>query len=193
MKRLNKSYFERPTLKVARDLLGTVLLTNIRGHRTSGMVVEVEAYCPDGDPASHSYPGRTSRNEVMFWQGGYCYVYLIYGMHYCVNVVTERENRGAAVLIRAVEPLDGLDTMRRRRRFLTTDLSLTNGPGKLCQAMGITDRLCGEHLLSSRAINLTRHKTFTSRQIGHSTRIGISKGKDFKWRFFIKDSKWLSR
>ncbi len=184
-------FFLRNTLKVAQALLGAKLTTTIGGKITSGMIVEVEAYHGPKDQASHAYRGRTKRNEVMFWEGGHCYVYLIYGMHHCVNVVTGSEGEGSAVLIRALEPLDGLALMRRRRQ-VSNDRLLTNGPGKLCQALGIDLRAQGQDLRSSALIRLAPYLSVRSSDCVASERIGISRSQDLPWRFFIRGNPWVS-
>lgn len=195
---LSDEDFLGSTVDVAKSLLGMRLSTLSRGKKTSGMIVEVEAYCGDIDAASHAAMGRTPRNEVMFRSGGHCYVYISYGIHHCVNVVTEREGQGTAVLIRAIEPLEGIDVMRKRRqgarrKHPVSVRELTNGPGKLCQAMGIDMTVLGHHLLRSPAISLTRYRTFRNDQIVASRRVGISKAVEFEWRFFVKGNEWVSR
>jgi DNA-3-methyladenine glycosylase len=159
-----------------------------------GRIVEVEAYKDRTDPASHSYKGRTARNEIMFRMGGYLYVYFTYGMHYCANVVTEGEGRGCAVLIRALEPVRGVDEMARLRGVAPSDLKkLCSGPARVCQAFGIrrvengTD-LCGASIWI--AFPEKRERTMT---IARSQRIGISNGKDRLWRFYLLNSPYLSR
>ena len=193
------NFYVRPTLEVARDLLGMKISTFINGHETSGMIVEVEAYHQKDDEASHSFKGKTSRNEVMFRRGGHCYVYLIYGMYYCVNVVTEEEHLGAAVLIRAIEPIAGVDTMQKRRKLKNADLkggrkyALTNGPGKVCQALAIDRKLQAEYFPKSEVINISKYKSLVDSEIKYSPRIGISKATHLDWRIHIKDNPWVSR
>jgi len=192
---LTKNFFLKPTLQVAKNLLGMKLSTYVLGKTTSGIIVEVEAYQGDIDQASHAFRGKTKRTEIMFGEGGFCYVYFIYGMYYCVNVVTEKAGFGSAVLIRALEPLEGLETMKKRRKLKreTSGFSLTNGPGKLCQALAIDKGLNGENLLKSAKINLTPFKNFSNSKIGVSHRIGISKSKELPWRFFLKDNEYVSK
>lgn len=192
MKRFPSDFFLRPTLDVARDLLGARLMTTLRGVETSGRIVEVEGYYGPTDPASHAYRGKTPRNAPMFGPGGLCYVYLIYGLHHCVNVVTEREGIGAAVLIRALEPVSGVATMHHRRQTAEPRL-LTNGPARLCEALKITRTLSGEDLLRSPTIALTPDIEFPDHAIARSTRIGISKGRDLEWRLFVQGNEWVSR
>ena len=155
------------------------------------MIVEVEAY-GSNDPACHAFGGPSERNKVMFWDGGFCYVYFIYGAHHCVNVVTDKEGVGSAVLIRALEPVSGIDLMRRRRRGVE-DRLLTNGPGKLCQALGIDASLGGENFMDSERIWLMPYRRFRREQVGQSPRIGISKAKTLPWRFFLRQNRWVSK
>ncbi|MDT8324338.1 MAG: DNA-3-methyladenine glycosylase, partial [Bacteroidota bacterium] len=128
MKLLSPEFYRRPTLSVARDLLGKVFVRRDGKRLLSGRIVEVEAYHQDGDEAAHSFGGERGRNRVMFRDGGVLYVYFTYGMHFCMNVVTEREGTGAAVLIRALEPLDGVALMRANRGAGKSDFELTNAP-----------------------------------------------------------------
>ena len=157
------------------------------------MIVEVEAYLGTNDPACHAARGKTARNEVMFRAPGHCYVYLIYGMYHCVNVVSDPEGMGSAVLIRAVEPLEGIPLMRRRRggsRVRPRDLA--RGPGRLCEAFGITRSLSGEHMASSSRIWLEPYASFDGAAVATSGRIGISQGAEMPLRFFVSDSLWVS-
>lgn len=192
MARLKKRFYQKETLLVARALLNQMLVTNIGGVRTSGIIVETEAYGGLIDEAAHSYRGVTKRTEVMFREGGFCYVYFIYGAHYCVNVVTGAEGEGSAVLIRAVEPCDGKEVMEARRPGAAGS-DLTNGPGKLCKALSIGPSLLGEWLPDSHLIWLEKRKALPPERIGASPRIGISKATTFEWRFFDKSSLWVSK
>ncbi len=186
--------FTGTTLQVARKLLGAKLVTCVNGVRTSGMIVEVEAYGGLRDEASHAFGGMTGRNEVMFRAAGHCYVYFIYGMYHCVNIVTEDEDVGAAVLVRALEPLEGVDVMARRRGIKGANLvPLANGPGKLCAALGINRKFCGEHFGKSSAIWIEPYTRIAASGIAASERVGISKARDLKWRFFVKGNAFLSR
>ena len=148
---LGRSFYERPTLEVARDLLGQRLVRVIEGRRLSGLIVEVEAYIGEEDRASHASVGRTPRNEAMYGPAGHAYVYLIYGVHHCLNVVTEAEGFPAAVLIRAIEPTEGIELMRAHRPGHPDD-RLTNGPAKLCQALAIDLSLNGADLCAGEAL-----------------------------------------
>ncbi|MGD2146983.1 MAG: DNA-3-methyladenine glycosylase, partial [Anaerolineae bacterium] len=139
---LTRDFFARDTLAVARELLECRLVRVLDGTRLSGRIVEVEAYVGEEDRASHASPGRTTRNAPMYGPAGHAYVYLIYGVHHCFNVVTDREAFPAAVLVRALEPLEGLEEMRERRGG-RPDEQLTSGPGRLCEALAIDRRFDG--------------------------------------------------
>lgn len=185
--------FKRPTLQVARKLLGWRLTTAINGETTSGMIVEVEAYHQIGDAACHCYSSRTPRNELMFSAPGHCYIYKIYGIHHCFNVVTESEGVGAAVLIRAVEPIEGIETMKKRRRSQKLT-GLVNGPGKLCEALGIDMQLQGKKLGKSGVIKITPPtREISGSRVATGARIGISKAQNLPWRFYIKDNIYVGR
>lgn len=161
----------------------------------SGKIVEVEAYRGAKDPASHAYHGKTKRNEVMFHQGGCLYVYFTYGMHFCANIVTGKKDVGEAVLIRALQPVTGIEVMKKNRRFTKGARSthnLTNGPAKLCQAFGVEGKENGTDLLGDK-IFLIGGESIPKSYIGTSTRVGISRGKEKRWRFFIKENEWLSQ
>ena len=197
MGKLPRRFYVRPTLQVARDLLGKLIVVRHGGRRLVGKIVEAEAY-REGDPASHSYRGKTKRNEVMFWKGGHLYVYFTYGMHFCANVVTGREGTGEAVLIRAVEPIEGVEVMKRNRlrtHQLTNHhslLGLTNGPARFCQAFGIAREQNGTDLLGDE-IYLLHGERIAQSRIERSGRIGVTNGGEKRWRFFVKGSEWLSR
>ena len=188
-KKLNRSFYLRDTLEVAQDLLGKLLVRKIGDEFLAGKIVEVEAYLQN-DPAAHSFNGKTERNSAMFLMGGHLYVYFTYGMHYCANIVTESENHGSAVLLRALEPVMGLETLRNNRKRLLKEKDLTNGPAKLCQAFGITKQL--------NKADLTKNDIFCTYNdnddfvIEKTGRIGIKKGTDKLWRFYIKDNPFVS-
>jgi DNA-3-methyladenine glycosylase len=195
-RKLPRSFYLRPALRVAKDLLGTYFIRRVGDTRLVGKIVEVEAY-DESDPASHSYRGRTRRNDVMFWKGGHLYVYFTYGMHFCANVVTGPEGRGEAVLIRAIEPVEGLEIMRRNRSGRKnsphiTEKNLTNGPAKFCEAFGIGREENGSDLLED-YISITRGERIPPSKILQSTRIGIRNGREKRWRFYVKGNKWVSR
>lgn len=190
--KLPLAFYLRPTLQVARNLLGQFIVRNYNGKRLIGMIVEVEAYRGSIDPASHAYRGRTKRNEVMFWKGGHLYVYFTYGMHFCANVVTREEGIAEAVLIRGAEPVRGIEVMRRFRGKKVTDVNLTNGPAKFCKAFGIKRKENGLSLLGNE-IYLASGTRIPRANIGVSTRIGIRAGIDKQWRFFLKGNPWVSK
>jgi DNA-3-methyladenine glycosylase len=168
-----------------------VLETRINGTRTAGRIVEVEAYLGPHDPAAHGYQGRrTPRNAALFGPPGTCYVYFIYGAHWCANAVTEREGYPAAVLIRALEPVAGVDVMRRRRGVRKLE-QLCAGPGRLCQALAIDRRQNGAPL-SGAAIRIVG-RSASPKTIAAGPRIGVSRAADWPLRFWVEDSPWLSR
>jgi DNA-3-methyladenine glycosylase len=196
-KKLKKSFYRRELLDVARDLLGKILIKASGDKILAGKIVEVEAYHGDFDKAAHSYSGITKRNEIMFEAGGYLYVYFTYGAHHCCNVVTGMKGQGTAVLIRAVEPITGIDKMIRNRfgRKLKNDkeiFNLTSGPGKVCQAFKF-DRTHSGTDLSGKEIFILEGEKIKSKDIGVSKRIGITRSVDLPWRFFIKNNPYLSR
>ncbi len=195
--KLKRVFYKKDLLTVANKLLGKVLVKNYGGKIYSGRIVEVEAYDGSTDRAAHTYVGKTKRNEVMFKEGGYLYVYLSYGVHYCCNVVTGTEDTGTAILIRAVEPLEGVNGMKRNRfgnkKLIGKDLyQLTNGPGKLCKSFGINKNHSGVDLTGN-TIYLEDSRLNKNEEIGVSKRIGITKSAHLPWRFFIKNNPYLSR
>ena len=181
---LARRFFARSVHEVAPDLIGATLLVDGVG----GPIVEVEAY-HHTDPAAHSYGGRTARNAVMFGPPGYAYVYRSYGIHWCVNFVCEREGSASAVLIRALMPAAGLAAMRRRRGVAEERL-LCSGPGRLCQALGITDAHNGLALDKAPFALLGRTEQVT---VAVGPRIGITKAVDLPWRYGLAGSRYLSR
>lgn len=181
----------RSTVDTARQLLGKTLVTTIGNVQTGGIIVETEAYGPCDDPASHAHRGETARNRVMFGHPGFIYVYQIYGVHFCVNIVTEREGVGAAVLIRALQPSIGIDTMKQRRK-VERPSELCRGPGRLCQALGIDRGMNGERLSDSTSIALYEGDALDPSRIEASKRIGITKAADLPWRFSLRGSEWVS-
>ncbi|MCS7222797.1 MAG: DNA-3-methyladenine glycosylase [Anaerolineae bacterium] len=187
-------FYARDTLIVARELLGQRLVRMIEGVRLSGHIVEVEAYQGEDDLASHAARGKTLRNAVMFGPPGHAYVYFTYGMHYCLNVVTEPEGTPAAVLIRAIAPIEGLEMMRQNRPG-QPDEELTNGPAKLCQALRI-DRTCnGVPLTEASGLFIERDQMPAIEQIATSPRIGVrgdERALTIPWRFFIRDHPYVS-
>lgn len=195
LSKLTRSFYLRPTLTVARQLLGKYLVKKTSTHLLIGKIVEVEAYLGERDPASHAFRGKTNRNEVMFWRGGHLYVYFTYGMHYCANVVTAEEGIARAVLLRAVEPIEGTEWMWKsigNERSEPNETNLTNGPAKLCQAFGIGRAENGADLLGEKLF-IAEGKVIAPSQITSSTRIGVTHGSESKWRFFVKNNRWVSR
>lgn len=185
-----RKVLDMPVDAAARRLLGAILEREIDGGIARVRIVETEAY-NQSDAASHSYKGRTPRTDIMFGPAGYLYVYFTYGMHYCCNVVTGKDGEGSAVLLRAVEPLDGEEILMRRRHG-KTGAEVTNGPAKLCQALDITKNLNG-HDLTEAPLRLSLQPEIPERLTVTSPRIGISEAKDVPWRFFIKDNPYVSR
>jgi len=178
-------------------LLGTLLISTVGGLRVSGRIVETEAYVGPHDPASHGAEriGRTKRNQAMFGAPGIAYVYRIYGVHWCLNAVTHEEEYPAAVLIRALEPLEGLSHMRRRRfgkLAHISDRDLASGPGKLAAALGIDGKL-DHHPLDRAPLWIEAGERMSKRSIITGPRIGITKAADWPLRFCVRDSVWLSR
>ena len=182
--KIRRSFFDRPVLKVAPELIGATLMVDGVG----GIIVEVEAY-HHTEPAAHSYGGPTPRNLVMFGPAGFAYVYRSYGIHWCLNFVCEAEGSAAAVLIRALEPVEGLTRMRRRRG-VTDERALCSGPGKLCEAMGVTIKHNG--LALDRAPFDLRTRA-AKPEIVVGPRIGITKAVEKPWRFGLKGSRLLSK
>jgi DNA-3-methyladenine glycosylase len=192
MRPLPRSFYLRPTRSVARALLGTLIVHAARGATLVGRIVETEAYLGAHDPASHAYRGRTARNEAMFLAGGHLYVYFTYGMHFCANVVTEEAGVGHAVLIRAVEPLAGRRSMARRRGGRRDARELASGPAKFCQAFGIGRAENGIDLCGGR-IFLVRGERVPARSVVATTRVGIRQAREKRWRYYIKNSAFISR
>lgn len=188
---LSRDFYLRPTLEVARDLLGKHLIYQDENGPLRGMIVETEAYIGQDDPACHAAAGKTARTALMFGKPGIAYIYFIYGMYYCLNAVTEAVDFPAAVLIRAVAPLDG-EAIMQDRRPRAKGRNLTNGPGKLCQAFALDKTLNGADLCSS-PLFISEGTAVETTMIRTTTRIGISNGKSFPWRFCLKDNPYVSR
>ena len=183
-KPLKRAFFGRSVHQVAPDLIGATLLVNGVG----GIIVEVEAY-HHTEPAAHSFRGPTPRNRVMFGPPGFAYVYRSYGIHWCVNFVCEKEGSASAVLIRALQPTHGLAAMRRRRG-LHDERSLCSGPGKLTEALGITDEHNG---LALDAAPIALHARIGKVEVVTGLRIGITKAQELPWRYGLKGSRFLSK
>jgi DNA-3-methyladenine glycosylase len=190
MEILPRSFYERPTERVARELLGKVLVHRVEGAVLAGRIVEVEAYLGEHDPAAHASAGRTSRTEVLFGPGGHAYVYLIYGVYDCLNLVAEPAGSPGCVLVRALEPLEGIEQMRRRRHVERIE-ALASGPGKLTRALGITRSHNGADVTNG---DLTVCSDGTAAgKIVVGPRIGITKAAGWPLRFHIAGSRFVSR
>jgi DNA-3-methyladenine glycosylase len=190
-KPLTAPFYARPTPEVARRLLGHVVVSDVGGRRTGGRIVETEAYIGPDDPACHAFGyRRTPRTEVLYAAPATAYVYFTYGMHWCLNVVTEPVDYPAAVLIRALEPLVGLEVMRRRRGGVR-DRQLCAGPARLCQALGITGAQNGTSLIEGR-VRILRGGGRRPR-VAVTPRIGVTTAVDWPLRFTIEGSRWTSR
>ena len=189
---LPRSFYDKGTVTVARKLLGKRLV-RVRGRvELIGRIVEVEAYRGRDDPASHAYRGKTPRNTPMFGEPGHAYIYFTYGNHYCLNVTTQRPGVAGAVLIRAVEPLNGLSLMRRLRPGVP-DLQLTNGPGKLTKAFAIDKSFNEIDLTKLGHLFIGQPRSKSTFVIGRSPRIGITLGNERLWRFYIRSDPYVSR
>ncbi|MFZ0664046.1 MAG: DNA-3-methyladenine glycosylase [Acidobacteriaceae bacterium] len=193
---LPRSFFSRPPDAVARDLLGKVLARQLKGERLSGRIVEVEAYFGKDDPAAHSAVGKTARNAVLFGPPGYAYVYFIYGMHSCANVSCEPEGQAGGVLLRALEPLSGIETMTRLRGLSAPakPRMLASGPGRLCQALGIVRATHNGLDLTDPASELQiLDDGFRPEAIRATPRIGIRKAVEKPHRFVIDGNRFVSK
>lgn len=189
--KLDKRFYLRDTELVAHDLIGKILVRRIGNEILSAKIVETEAYLSENDLASHSANGISKRNSAMFDEGGRLYVYLIYGIHYCINVVTEEKGRGSAVLLRAAEPIEGIQIFRKNRS--TNDIfNLCSGPGKLAQAFGF-DLSNNNMSLMSNDLYLFSDGLSEEFKVNQSERIGIKKSKDLLLRFTLANSNYLSR
>ncbi|NOX62846.1 MAG: DNA-3-methyladenine glycosylase [Chloroflexi bacterium] len=190
---LSREFYARTALEVAPDLLGCLLVRELDGERLVGRIVETEAYYGEEDAASHAFRGPTERNRAMFGPAGHAYIYLIYGMYYCLNVVTGEEGRGEAVLIRALEPLQGIEMMKQRRgRDKVREL--TNGPAKLCQALGIDRRLYGHDLTLGRVLWIEsgprpHEPILTGPRVGVR---GDEHARNAAWRFYLQHNPFVS-
>lgn len=193
--KMNHSFFRKDTVELARKLLGMLLVHRTIAGVAAGMIVETEAYVGAIDKACHAWKNRSERTEIMYHDGGYAYVYLIYGMHHCFNVVTGPKGEGNAVLIRALEPVTGIGLMRKRRK---TDVlrNLCSGPGKVCQAMGITKDEYGMDLCAPVSpLRLIRYRNMPDTQIASSPRINVAYAEEaasWPWRFYVNGNPYVS-
>ena len=195
--KLPRMFYTREVKTVAKDLLGKILVKKEGNSILAGRIVEVEAYDGKIDQAAHTFIGKTRRNEIMFNEGGYFYVYFTYGAHFCCNIVTGKKDHGTAVLIRAVEPVEGVKKMIQNRfgRNLLNEkerFNLTSGPGKVCQAMGINRSHYGFDLTKDKIFILDAPK-INKDMIMVTKRVGIKKSIDLPWRFYIKENPYVSR
>ncbi|HTY91045.1 MAG TPA: DNA-3-methyladenine glycosylase [Methanocella sp.] len=191
---LPRDFYGRDTLEVAKELLGKVLVRETPAGRMSVRIVETEAYCGPHDKACHASRGMTGRNRVMFGEPGHAYVYFIYGMYYCLNAVTERDGYPAAVLVRAGEPLEGLDAMRALRKKAKKIGDLASGPGRLCMALGIDRALNGADLCK-RGPLYVEDGDGEGFDIVSCKRVGVDYAGEYKdkpWRFYVKGSPFVS-
>jgi DNA-3-methyladenine glycosylase len=187
------SFFQRPVAEVAQDLLGRVLVSRLGGALVAGRIVETEAYLGAGDPASHAWKGRrTPRNEALFGTAGTWYVYRSYGMHWCANLVTAPADAGGAVLLRAVEPVAGLEEMRRRRGG-TADRVLCAGPGRLAQSLAITRAVDGMAQARATGLWVVEGEALGAGGVERTPRIGITRAADWPLRFAVAGTRWASR
>ncbi len=190
---LKRSFYERNTVEVAPDLLGKLLVRKLRSKLLIGRIVEVEAYRGADDPASHAFRGRTKRNSVMFGPAGHAYVYFTYGNHFCLNITTEPEGFPAALLIRAAEPVEGVDSMLRNRGKKLPLHEIANGPGKLTKAFAIDRSLNGSDMTKLDLLYVCEDLNEQPVTVARSPRVGIKVATDRPWRFFIEVSPYTSR
>jgi DNA-3-methyladenine glycosylase len=190
LSKLHREFYNRPTLQVAIELLGKILIYENDGQKLGGRLVEVEAYISENDPACHACRGKTPRNEIMYGDPGYLYVYFTYGNHHMLNIVTEKQGFPAAVLLRGMEPLYGINQMIKNRSAEKLT-EIASGPGKMAQALGITTEQKGLDVTGSR-FYIADDKSATG-QIWQSPRIGLTDGKDKLWRFYFADSPHVSK
>lgn len=188
---LPRDFYARDTVKVAKGLLGKNLVRVRSKNRMEGRIVEVEAYRGLDDPASHAFRGPTPRSAPMFGEPGHAYIYFTYGNHYCLNITTQEVGTPGAVLIRAIQPLEGLREMRRLRPNVL-DSNLTNGPGKLTKALGIAKSL-NEIDMTKRGELFVTESDETAFDVAKSARVGISQGRDRLWRFYVAGSSYVSK
>jgi DNA-3-methyladenine glycosylase len=189
---LPAGFYERDTEIVSRELLGAVLECKTADGMTSGIIVETEAYLGEHDLACHAAAGRTRRTEHLYGPAGISYVYFIYGMYWCFNAVTRAAGSPSAVLVRALEPLDGIAIMHRRRPRVRNHADLTNGPGKLCTALGITGALSGRSLQRYPLV-IRAGEPVPDDQVETTTRIGITKSADWPLRWIVRGNPFVSR
>lgn len=189
-----KEFYLRDTVTVAKELLGKLLIRKFRTGSAAVRIVETEAYIGEHDPACHAFGKITKRNSVIYGPEGKAYVYFIYGSYYCFNAVCGEEGIGNAILLRAGEPVDGIEIMRKFRPKAKNDIELTNGPSKLCMALDIDMKMnCADITDPTGKIFIAGNKMNNKFEISTSRRIGINKGEEFPYRFFIKDNEFVTR
>lgn len=189
---LSRAFYERETEIVAREMLGTVLECETDDGIASGIVVETEAYLGEHDLACHAAAGRTVRTEALYGPPGTSYVYFIYGMYWCFNAVTRAEGLPSAVLVRALEPLDGIALMHKRRPRIRNAVDLTNGPGKLCTALGIVGSMSGKGL-QRKPLLIREGEPVPDEKVEVTTRIGITRSADWPLRWLVRGNHFVSR
>lgn len=190
---LDRRFYTRDTVLVARDLLGKLLVCKYNGKLLSGVIVETEGYRASDDPASHAYKGKTRRNVPMFDLVGYSYVYFVYGNHFCFNVVAKSNDQNAgAVLIRALEPIDGIEFMQQNRKQENL-LLLTNGPGKLTQALGISQDHNALDLTKLKRLYIVDGISVRCNDVVTTSRVGIRVAHEKPWRFYLASNHWVSK
>ncbi|HEY9427327.1 MAG TPA: DNA-3-methyladenine glycosylase [Gemmatimonadaceae bacterium] len=187
-----RSFYDRETEQVARDLLGAILRVDTSDGRASGRIVETEAYLGEHDAACHAAAGRTERTHWLYGPPGTAYVYFIYGMYWCFNAVTREVHLPSAVLVRAIEPLEGVELMRERRGHPRREQDLTNGPGKLCLALGITGEMNGFQLYDS-PLEILRGEPVPDDQVEVTPRIGITRAASWPLRWFVRGNQYVSK
>jgi DNA-3-methyladenine glycosylase len=189
---LQREFYERETEIVAREMLGTVLECQTDDGIASGIIVETEAYIGEHDLACHAAAGRTARTEALYGPPGTSYVYFIYGMYWCFNAVTRTEGLPSAVLVRAIEPLDGIALMHKRRPRVKREADLTNGPGKLCTALGITGSMSAKSL-QRKPLLIREGEPVPDEKVEVTTRIGITKCADWPLRWIVRGNRFVSK
>jgi DNA-3-methyladenine glycosylase len=189
---LPRAFYDRETEIVAREMLGTVLECETDDGIASGIIVETEAYLGEHDLACHAAAGRTARTEALYGSPGTSYVYFIYGMYWCFNAVTRAEGSPSAVLVRAIEPLDGIALMHKRRPRVKSEVDLTNGPGKLCTALGITGSMSAQ-ALQRRPLVIREGEPVADDSVEVTTRIGITRCADWPLRWIVRGNRYVSK
>jgi len=189
---LPREFYARETELVARDMLGTILQCETGDGIASGIIVETEAYLGEHDLACHAAAGRTARTEHLYGPPGISYVYFIYGMYWCFNAVTRDAGQPSAVLVRALEPLDGIALMHKRRPHVKSEVDLTNGPGKLCTALAVGGSLNGKPL-QRKPLVIREGEAVDDSQVEITTRIGITKSADWPLRYIVRGNRFVSR